>query len=53
MSNGCRPLTGWDRTPGGAQSVQSRGTANEPVPVWRTLNVSTPETRLTFRTTNR
>jgi hypothetical protein len=38
---------------GRAQSVQSRGMANEPRSAWRRLNVSTPETRRTFRTTNR
>jgi hypothetical protein len=38
--------------PGGAQSVHSRGTANEPLSAWRRLNVSTPETFLIFSTTN-
>src|SRR5258706_1322245 len=38
---------------GGAQSVHSRGIANEPNSEWRRLRVSTPETLLTFKTTNR
>jgi hypothetical protein len=37
----------------GAQSVHSRGMANEPNSEWRKLRLSTPETLLTFRTTNR
>ena len=38
---------------GGAQSVHSRGIANEPRSEPRRLSVSTPETRRTFRTMNR
>ena len=45
------PARAWE--PGGAQSVQSCGIANEPRSAWRRLNVSTPETVRTFRTTNR
>ena len=51
-SNGCWPLRGSLGVPGGAQSVHSRGTANEPLSAWRRLNVSTPETFLIFSTTN-
>ena len=39
--------------PGGAQSVHSRGIANEPRSESRRLSVSTPETRLIFSTSNR
>ena len=39
--------------PGAYQSVHSRGIANEPRSAWRRLNVSTPETWRTFKTTNR
>jgi hypothetical protein len=51
-SNGCWPLIGSLGVPGGAQSVHSRGTANEPLSAWRRLNVATPETFLIFSTTN-
>ncbi len=51
MSNGTAPAE--ICSPGGAQLVHSRGIANEPRSGWRRLNVSTPETRRTFRTTNR
>ena len=40
-------------SPGGAQSVHSRGIANEPRSAWRRLSVSIPETWRTFKTTNR
>jgi hypothetical protein len=53
MSNGCWLPIVAACMPGEAQSVHSRGTANEPGPVRRRLKVSTPETRLTFRTANR
>ena len=51
-NNGCTPV-GAVWVPGGAQSVHSRGRANDPRSAWRRLRVSTPETFLTFRTTNR
>jgi len=38
---------------GAPSRVHSRGMANEPNSEWRRLRVSTPETLLTFRTTNR
>jgi hypothetical protein len=47
------PPAGVTSALGGAQSVHSRGIANEPNSEWRRLRVSTPETLLTFRTTNR
>src|ERR1700745_248071 len=52
-STGRWPLIGSTEGPGGAQSVQSRGIASEPISVWRRLKISTPETFLTFRTVNR
>jgi hypothetical protein len=52
MSNSWLPTSAaW--VSGGPQSVHSRGMANEPNSPWRKLKVSTPETFLTFRTTNR
>ena len=51
-SNARWPLIGSTEAPGGAQSVQLRGMANEPLSASRKLNVSTPETFLIFRTTN-
>ena len=51
ISKRSSPARAWK--PGGPQSVHSRGSANEPRSAWRRLNVSTPETVRTFRTTNR